>query len=77
MKNRTQRSRRLEVGTFFLLMAMGLSEGTKPLTWGSLGFRAMPYILVMARVFRIWKWQRVLPVSSLDDRAVLDVWRGV
>src|SRR5271170_3854252 len=72
MKNRRQRSRRIEVGLFFMLMAIGLSEGGKSLTFGSLGFRAIPYILVLGRVFRQWRWQRMVQVSSLDDRAVAE-----
>jgi hypothetical protein len=72
MKNRRQRARRVEVGLFFMLMAVGLSESGRPLTFGSLGFRAVPYILVIARVFRVWNSQRMIPVSSLDDRAVAE-----
>jgi hypothetical protein len=72
IKNRTRRSRRLEVVLFFFLMATGLSEGCRPWTFKNLGIHAMPYFLVIVRIFSVWRWNRVVRVSSLDDRAMLE-----
>jgi len=72
MKNRTRRSRRIEVVFFFVVMAAGLSYAGRPFRWAELGARAIPFIYAVGRIFRIWRWQRILPVSSLDDRAMLE-----
>jgi len=32
----------------------------------------MPYLLVIVRIFSVWRWNRVVRVSSLDDRAMLE-----
>lgn len=72
MKNRTQRSRRVEVLFFFVIMAMGLSFAGEPFRWGQLGARALPLIYAVGRIFRLWNWQRAIPVSSLDDRSVME-----
>lgn len=72
MKNRTQRSRRLEVLFFFVVIAMGLSFAGQPFRWGYLGACALPLIYAVGRIYRLWSWQRVVPVSSLDDRAVFE-----
>jgi hypothetical protein len=68
MKNRTRRSRRLEVLLFFLLMAAGLSEAGRRFRWED----ATPFVLAAARIFTFWKWRRIIPVSSLDDRAMYE-----
>jgi hypothetical protein len=70
VKKRRRRSRRTEVVLFFVLMAMGLSEAGSPLVWRNFGVLMMPYILVIGCVFRDWKWQRTITVTSLDDRAM-------
>ena len=72
MKNRRQRSRRIEVALFFAMMALGLWEGGRPLHWGGLGIRMWPYLWAIGQVFRLWRWRRALPVSSLDDRAMVE-----
>ena len=72
MKNRSRRSRRLEVLFFFLLMAMGLSYAGLPFRMGQLAARTWPLLFAVGRIFRLWRWQRTIPVSSLDDRAVLE-----
>ena len=67
MKNRTRRSRRWEVVLFFVIMALGLC-----------GAGASLWIFVaVARIYSWqvmnWDWQRrTIPVSSLDDRAMLE-----
>jgi hypothetical protein len=70
MKSRTRRWRRQEVVFFFVLMAMGLSDAGRPFQWGHLAWRVFPILFATGRIFRLW--QRVIPVSSLDDRAVLE-----
>jgi len=72
MKNRRQRSRRIEVVLFFSFMAMGLFDAGRPLTYGGLGLRVFPYLFAVVRIFRQWSWQRIVPVSSLDDRAMTE-----
>ena len=72
MKNRTQRSRRFEVAFFFVLMAMGLSYAGRPFRLADLGAWSIPFIYAIGRIFRLWHWQQMLPVSSLDDRAVME-----
>jgi hypothetical protein len=72
MKNRTRRSRRIEVVFFFFMMAAGLSFAGQPFRWGQLSARVLPLIYAIGRIYRLWNWQRMLPVSSLDDRAVLE-----
>jgi hypothetical protein len=72
VKNQTQRSRRLEVLLFCSWIVLGFLDAGRPLTWGHLIFTISPYFYVIV-MFRQWKnrVQRVLPVNSLDDRAVL------
>jgi hypothetical protein len=72
MKNRTQRSRRFEVLFFFVIMAMGLSFAGQPFRWGQSAARVFPLIYAVGRIFRLWDWQRTIPVSSLDDRAMAE-----
>jgi hypothetical protein len=72
MKNRTRRSRRIEVVFFFFVMAWGLSYAGRPFRWAELGARGIPLVYALGRIFRMWRWQQALPVSSLDDRAVLE-----
>jgi hypothetical protein len=72
MRNRTQRSRRFEVLLFFVFMAMGLSFAGEPFRWAQLGARVFPLIYAVGRIFRLWNWQRAIPVSSLDDRSVME-----
>lgn len=71
MKNRTRRSRRTEVVLFFSWIVLGLLHAGRPLTWGNLVFVTSPYLYVIV-MFRRWKERRLLPVSSLDDRAVFE-----
>jgi hypothetical protein len=72
MKNRTRRSRRLEVLVFFVLITCGLSFAGQPFRWGQLGARALPLIYAAGRIYRLWNWQKMIPVSSLDDRAMME-----
>jgi hypothetical protein len=72
MKWRTRRSRRIEVAMFGMFLAIGLSEGGRNLGWNNLGLRALPFIIVIGRVYKWWHWQRMVTVSSLDDRAMLE-----
>ncbi len=72
MKRRTRRDRRLEVIFFFVVIVIGLSFAGQPFRWGQLGERALPLILAVGRIFRLWDWQRTIPVSSLDDRAMAE-----
>lgn len=72
MKNRTQRSRRIEVLFFLGVIVMGLSFAGHPLRWADLVARAFLLIYVTVRIYRDWRWRKVLPVSSLDDRAMLE-----
>jgi hypothetical protein len=71
-KNRTRRSGRAEVVLFFFFMAMALADAGEPWRWSSLGARIFPYAMVVGRVFRMWQWQRIITVTSLDDRAMVD-----
>ncbi len=72
MKNRTRRSRRIEVLLFFVVMAMGLSCAGLPFRWATFGERTFPFIFAAGRIFRLWQWQRLIKVQSLDDRAMLE-----
>ncbi len=77
MKKRTRRSRRWEVVFFFVLMAMGLAGAGMHFRWFELWFFVMPYVYAVGRIYSWqvmnWDWQRrMIPVSSLDDRAVLE-----
>jgi hypothetical protein len=71
-KARTRRWRRAEVGLFFFFMTAGLFEGGRPLTFDSLGLRALPYVFAILRILSLWRQQQVLRVSSLDDRAMVE-----
>jgi hypothetical protein len=70
VRNQKRKRRRFEVILFFALMAMGLSEAGDPVTWRNLAYHVFPYIMVIANVFRDWRWQRTITVTSLDDRAM-------
>lgn len=72
IKQRRRQWRRVEVGLFFCLMAWGLSYAGCSLTWRNVGLMMGPYVILMMQIFRVWGWQRMLPVSSLDDWAVLE-----
>jgi hypothetical protein len=72
LRNRTRRFRRFEVGWFFFLMAMGLLYAGRPFRLSDLGVLSIPLMYAVGRIFCFWRWQQVLPVSSLDDRAVLE-----
>jgi hypothetical protein len=72
MKFRTRRSRRLEVLMFFSLIVCGLSEAGRPFRWEQFGIATTPLVLAVGRIFTFWKWRRMTPVSSLDDRATLE-----
>jgi hypothetical protein len=72
MRSRTRRWRRVQVALFFFWMGMGLLEAGRPLSFGTLGIRSLPYIWVLGQIFKVWEWQRSIPVSSLDDRSVLE-----
>ena len=77
MKKRTRRSRRWEVVFFFVLMAMGLSSAGMHFRWFGLWFFVTPYLYAVQRIYSWqvmnWDWQRrMVPVSSLDDRAMLE-----
>ena len=72
VKNRSRRSRRVEVVMFFTFMAMGLADGGHRLSWNNVGILTLPYFCAAMQVFTSWRWRRALPVSSLDDRAMLE-----
>lgn len=72
MKQRTRRDRRLEVAFFFVVMVMGLSFAGQPFRWAQIGVWMFPLIYAAGRIYRLWEWQRYIPVSSLDDRAVVE-----
>ncbi len=68
MKDRKRKSRRQEVLLSFAFMILGLVEGSSGWNWNM----AVPYALVFTRIYRWWDWQRMVKVTSLDDRAVLE-----
>jgi hypothetical protein len=77
MKSRTRRLRRQEVVFFFLMMAVGLWGAGLPFRWSGLWFFVGPYCFAIGRIYSWqvfnWDWQRrVVPVSSLDDRAMVE-----
>jgi len=72
LKNRSRRSQRTEVVFFFVWMAIGLSEAGQPFRLAHLGWLAFPYLWVAGNIFRFWRCQQLLPVSSLEDRAILE-----
>jgi hypothetical protein len=72
LKQRKRSSRRIEVVMFFFFMALGLMEGGAPLNWHTVGVRSIPYIWAVGQVFANWRRQRMLPVTSLDDRAMVE-----
>jgi hypothetical protein len=73
LKNRTRRRRRVEVAMFFFWLLLGLVEGAgRPLSWGTVGIRSFPYIWAIGQIFGYWRRMRTLPVSSLDDRAMVE-----
>jgi hypothetical protein len=72
LKSRTRRSRRLEVLLFFLTMVWGLSYAGEPYRRSQLGERAFPFILAAGRIYMLWRWRRVVRVSSLDEWAMVE-----
>jgi hypothetical protein len=72
LKNRKRASRRMDVVMLLVCVAIGLWEGGVPLTWHNLGFRIILWMAAINPILRDWQWRRVLPVSSLDDRAMLE-----
>lgn len=72
VKNRKRRWRRVEVLLFFGFMANGLVEGGHALTWNNVGSLWLPYFFAIMQIFFRWRQQRLLPVSSLDDRAMVE-----
>lgn len=72
LKARTRRARRTQVVLFFFFLTLGLVEGGRPLSWHTVGIRALPYIWAIGQVFATWQRQRMLPVTSLDDRAMVE-----
>jgi hypothetical protein len=73
LKNRTRRWRRVEVAMFFFWLLLGLVEGAgRPLSWGTVGIRSFPYIWAIGQIFGYWRRMRTLPVTSLDDRAMVE-----
>jgi hypothetical protein len=72
LKNRTRRSRRIRVLTFLVTVGAGLSYAGRPWSWGQLPIQALLYLSAFTAVYRDWKWSQHLPVSSLDDRAMLE-----
>jgi hypothetical protein len=71
-RRQRRRSRRIQVAVFFVLMLMGLTYGGHPLTWGNAGTILQPYVWAVILIFFFWRRLRVVPVSSLDDRAVTE-----
>lgn len=71
LKRRTRRARRGQVALFFFWMMLGLLEAGRPLSWHTFVGRVFPYLWVL-----VWansgRNQRILPVSSLDDRAMVE-----
>src|ERR1700733_8323450 len=72
VKNRSRRSRRVEVVMFFTFMAMGLADGGHRLSWNNVGILTLLYFCAAMQGFTSWRWGRALPVSSLDERAMLE-----
>ena len=77
MKRRTRRSRRWEVVFFFAVMALGLCGAGESFRLGGMWIFVMPYVYAVGRIYSWqvmnWDWQRrMIPVSSLDDRAMLE-----
>jgi hypothetical protein len=70
VKRRTRRSRRWEVCSFFLMMAIALVCAGKPLDFRGFVFRLTVYVFPLCSVFRDWDWNRLVKVTSLDDRAM-------
>ena len=57
---------------FFAFLAMGLLDGGTSLSWNNVGARWLPYFYAGMQVFAGWRRQRLLPVSSLDERAMVE-----
>ncbi len=72
LKNRTRRSRRLRVLLFFVIVGMGLSGAGQPWNWRPFPIQGLFYLFAFGAVYRDWKWNQYLPISSLDDRAMLE-----
>ena len=73
LKNRTRRWRRIQVALFFFWLVLGLVEGAgRPLSWDTVGIRSFPYIWAVGQIFGYWRRMRMLPVTSLDDRAMVE-----
>jgi hypothetical protein len=71
-KRQRRRSRRIQVSVFFMFMLLGLTYGGRPLTWENAGILLPPYFWALILVFSSWRQQRLVPVSSLDERAVVE-----
>lgn len=70
IKNRKRRSRRWEVCCFFLLMTIALISAGDPLSFRGLLFGFTVYCIPLLSAFRGWDWNRLVKVTSLDDRAM-------
>lgn len=73
VKQRKRRSRRLEVIFFVSLAVSGILTSTKPFQWGLLNLYLYPILKIYTSGQASWDWRRrVIPVSTLDDRAMLE-----
>lgn len=72
LKRRKRSARRMDVVVFFSFVVLGLIEGAVPLNGHNWGFRLLLFMAAGSQVLRGWRWKRMLPVSSLDDRAMLE-----
>jgi hypothetical protein len=72
IKYRKQRARRMAVLLFFVIFTLGLSDAGEPFRWGQIWDHIWPFLIAAGWVFRDWKWRRMIPVSSLDDRAIFE-----
>jgi hypothetical protein len=72
LKRRRRSVRRRDVAVFLLCVLLGLWYGSVPLNGHNWGPRLILFLFAMTQVLRDWRWKRELPVSSLDDRAMLE-----
>jgi hypothetical protein len=73
MKFRTRRSRRTEVVFFVFIVTFGLYSATCRFEWGLLNLYLYPLARIAKSGMMSWdERRRVIPVSTLDDLAMLE-----
>jgi hypothetical protein len=72
LKRRKRSVRRRDVVVFLVCVLLGFWYGSVPLSEHNWGPRLMLFLFAITQVLRDWRWKRELPVSSLDDRAMLE-----